>query len=236
MRRLELRRSIPILESLGFLEALGENRVLKHLQLHVNCSSRDVSLDNTMARSLSEAIGNLVGWETVTLKLRLYDEEALRQIYFILSNGLARNKTIKEFHICVSRIFRISKNEHNIKRWVSEEVNKSLSFALPHSSSPWPSNTSTTAGSVLQEFSFALKYCRSKPLFRVHVNPDTEFWLSLKKAGIPKLLQQPDEFQSWRDAIIESSGNPSIVYYLLRQKPGLLTKSVLVERMRANSE
>jgi hypothetical protein len=259
MQLLELPEYIPISEALRILEALGENNVLKHLKLCMNFGTGDnlnwlrgtvhSDADDVTVHSIVEAIGNLVGLETLALNFdiirdwwriewsfaesdRSMYEVPLRQIYLIIRNGLIRNKTIKviDFEAFINENFSCS---NEFKTWISDEVNKNLIFAISNSSPPRSSTTTANTGTALQEFSFAVNFPKeydeapTPPPFKVQVNPEIEFLLAFNRAGISKLLQQPDEFQSWRDAIIENSGNRSIIYYLLRQKPGLLTKSVL---------
>lgn len=139
-------------ETLEILEALGVNKVLKHLHLDMDCGfSAGASLANgggggssnfnkATVRSFIEAIENLAALEILGLNFHLgyhlrtasVYEESLRHISSILGNGLGRNETIKAFDVRVDGMDKPEDQDvhEQFRTRVSNVLNNSLIHAL----------------------------------------------------------------------------------------------------------
>lgn len=231
---------IGIPETIYLLKALEVNDTLKSLHLNMNCdndsddsgvagrSSQSLFCDSTPA--FIECLRNLAGLQKLDLVFGgLGDdaaaaEKSLECISSIVRYGLGGNETIKNVDFLLGGYshrypFNEKAKKDDFRKRFTKSINESLVHAL--SSSP-PSSSSSLQKKrkccPLEDF-----YLYVDGTFPVEPDEETKFWLSLNKNDTrQKLHRHPDNFKLWRDAIIDHTSNPEIIYHLLRQNHALL--------------
>jgi len=200
---------MSVQEAIDLLRSLEVNDTLKSLTMEVDCSNNMLS---DLAPAFIDSLRRIRSLQMLDLRFAGMSGQSGLDCVSSIIRGLGKNKSLKKVDLMVSGYCRYDRTEaekEDLRVSFTKDVNESLTHAL------------ASRSCVLEEFELYVD-----GTFRIKPSEEAQFWLTMNKNEMKrKLSNRPDDFEFWRDMIIENRSDPKIVYHLIRQNHALLLPS-----------